>query len=53
TDCTATDTGSTAANFIWSDANLAGHDGTETTAPDWTDGYLVLSLDLDGETWYK
>jgi hypothetical protein len=53
TDCTATDTGSTAANFIWSDANLAGHDGTETTAPDWAPGYLVLSLDLDGETWYK
>jgi hypothetical protein len=53
TDCSATDTGSTAHNFIWSDANLAGHDGTETTAGDWTNGYLVLSLDLDGETWFK
>ena len=53
TDCTSTDTGSSAYNFIWSDGSLSGHDGTETTAADWANGWRVLNLDLDGETWAK
>ncbi len=53
TACTAADTGTTAYNFIWSDASLSGHDGSETTAADWANGWLVLSLDLSGETWAK
>lgn len=53
TDCSATDTNNSAYNFIWSDLSLSGHDGTETTAPDWANGYLIKNLDLDGETWAK
>jgi hypothetical protein len=51
--CTATDTNSTAYNFIWSDISSATHGSGETDAPDWTNGYLVLDLDLEGETWSK
>ncbi|MFA4845263.1 MAG: hypothetical protein WC654_01760 [Patescibacteria group bacterium] len=53
TACTSTATGSTAYNFIWSDSSLTSHDGTETTAADWANGWLILNLDLSGETWAK
>ncbi|PJA45365.1 hypothetical protein CO174_03510 [Candidatus Uhrbacteria bacterium CG_4_9_14_3_um_filter_50_9] len=53
TDCTTAGTGSSAYNFIWSDMSLSGHDGTETTAADWANGWLILNLNLDGETWSK
>lgn len=53
TACTSTATNSSAYNFIWSDASLSGHDGTETTAADWANGWLIKNLDLSGETWAK
>lgn len=53
TACTSTATNNSAYNFIWSDSSLTGHDGTETTAADWANGWLILNLDLSGETWAK
>ncbi|MBI5794675.1 hypothetical protein HZA87_06405, partial [Candidatus Uhrbacteria bacterium] len=53
TACTSTGTNSSSYNFIWSDSSLVGHDGTETTAADWANGWLILNLDLSGETWAK
>jgi hypothetical protein len=39
-------------NFIWSDNSATAHAYTNgASSEDWTSGYLVLSLDLDGETW--
>lgn len=43
------------ARFIWSDNNLSSHVTTAntTSSGDWANGYLILSLDLSGETWTK
>jgi hypothetical protein len=53
--CTAAATSATDYNFIWSDLSGSSHDGgdSETGSGDWANGYLVLSFDLDGETWFK
>ncbi len=38
--------------LIWSDKSATGHDATHAASTaDWTSGYNVLNLDLDGETW--
>ena len=43
-----------AANIIWSDNSLTGHDATiGSSSGDWANGYLVLNLDLGTETWTK
>jgi hypothetical protein len=53
--CTAAATSSTGYNFIWSDISGSSHNGgdSETGAADWANGYLILNLDLEGETWFK
>ena len=52
--CTTASSNNTAYNFIWSDNSGESHDASsETGSGDWTDGYLVLNLDLAGETWAK
>jgi len=51
--------GDSTASFIWSDLSGAstngGHssDDDALSSNDWANGYLVLSLDLPGETWSK
>ena len=41
--------------FIWSDMNLISHATTEnaTSSADWANGYKVMNLDLEGQTWTK
>ncbi len=52
--CAATESGNTGYNFIWSDNSGSSHSATsETGAADWAGGYLILNLDLAGETWAK
>ncbi len=52
--CTAASSSNSAYNFIWSDNSGESHDASvETGSGDWTVGYLVLNLDLSGETWAK
>ena len=52
--CTAASSSNSAYNFIWSDNSGESHDASvETGSGDWTVGYLVLALDLSGETWAK
>jgi hypothetical protein len=52
--CTAEPSGSTGYSFIWSDMSGESHNAaTETGSGDWADGYLLLNLDLSGETWAK
>ncbi|MBI4592278.1 hypothetical protein HY733_02410 [Candidatus Uhrbacteria bacterium] len=54
TACTTTATNSSDYNFIWSDMSGESHDASgEAGSGDWANGYLVLSLDLSGETWSK
>ena len=61
TDATVAGSGAsaTAFNFIWSDesgtSSAGGHvsDDDLLSSNDWANGYLVLSLDLPGETWSK
>jgi hypothetical protein len=49
---TAATGGETAYNFIWSDVSSLTHSYTNgSSSNDWADGYLVLNLPLDGETW--
>ena len=52
--CTAASTDNTTYNFVWSDISGESHDATvETGSGDWANGYLILNLDLSGETWAK
>ena len=51
-------TGAENANFIWSDVSgatdgSAHSDVSGSSSNDWANGYLVLNLDLPGETWSK
>lgn len=54
-DCDDDDESNTAYNFIWSDISGSNHNGgnAEDGSADWANGYLILSLDLDAETWFK
>lgn len=39
-------------NIIWTDYSASGHNAVSSTSTaDWANGYLLLNLDLDGETW--
>lgn len=52
--CTAASSGNSAYNVIWSDNSGESHDASvETGSGDWANGYLLLNLDLSGETWAK
>ncbi len=47
----ASGTGASAYNFIWSDNSAVEHAYTSLTSTnDWANGYLVLNLPLDGES---
>ncbi len=52
TSAAASSSDGTAANFIWSDMSASGHvsTGNATSTSDWANGYKVLNLDLDSET---
>ncbi|MBI2356184.1 MAG: hypothetical protein HYV13_03210 [Candidatus Doudnabacteria bacterium] len=55
TSAAASSSDGTAANFIWSDNSATAHVSTAnaTSTGDWANGYNVLNLPLDGETWTK
>lgn len=46
-------TGDTTHNIVWSDMSNESHVTTEDGSSDWANGYLLLNLDLAGETWAK
>ena len=49
------DGGATVPNFLWSDNSSSAHTDAvgATASPDWTNGYLILNLDLATEVWSK
>ena len=53
TSAAANTSDGTAANFIWSDMSSSSHayDINASSSGDWANGYLVLNLDLDSESW--
>jgi len=53
TSAAANTSDGTAANFIWSDVSSISHtyDINASSSGDWANGYLVLNLDLDSESW--
>jgi hypothetical protein len=53
TSAAANTSDGTAANFIWSDMSSISHtyDINASSSGDWANGYLVLNLDLDSESW--
>ena len=53
TSAAASSSDGTAANFIWSDMSSISHtyDINASSSGDWANGYLVLNLDLDSESW--
>lgn len=55
TSAAAASSNGTAANFIWSDNSANGHvsSSNASSTGDWANGYNVLNLPLDGETWTK
>lgn len=55
TSAAANTSDGTAANFIWSDISSTAHASAANASStgDWANGYNVLNLPLDGETWSK
>jgi hypothetical protein len=55
TSAAANTSDGTAAEFIWSDRSSSAHASAAnaSSSSDWANGYLLLNLDLDGETWLK
>jgi len=52
--CTAASSGNSTYNIVWSDISGENHDASiETGSGDWANGYLLLNLDLAGETWAR
>jgi hypothetical protein len=55
TSAAANTSDGTAAELVWSDKNSSAHASAANASStgDWANGYLMLNLDLDSETWTK